>query len=76
MDRSSVVFPQPLGPSSAVMDPPVTARSTDRNTGSCPKRFETARTATPTPTPPFRSLMTTARLPGRAPTRGKRPSKC
>ena len=44
MMRSSVDFPEPLGPSSAVSDPLSTSSETSSRATKSPKRFETLRT--------------------------------
>ena len=45
IERSSVVLPQPLGPSSATIAPGATARSTSRRTARSPNRLRAPRTA-------------------------------
>jgi hypothetical protein len=45
MTRSSVDLPLPLGPSSAVSDPPGIASDTPSSAVKSPKRFVTRRTA-------------------------------
>ena len=44
MIRSSVDFPEPLGPSRAVSEPPSTSSETSSSAEKSPKRFETCRT--------------------------------
>ena len=45
MMRSSVDLPEPLGPSSAVSEPPSTSSETSSSAWKLPKRFETLRTS-------------------------------
>ena len=44
MIRSSVDLPEPLGPSSAVSEPPATSSETSSSAEKSPKLFETLRT--------------------------------
>ena len=45
MMRSSVDFPEPLGPSSAVSEPPSTSSETSSSAVKLPNRFETLQTS-------------------------------